>query len=756
MRNLTLKHLTIKPITHCNLSCPYCDSRQEHFDLTRECVVGVDDWNRVFEEADDLGTEYLDISGGEPTLYPALDALIWMAKKKGWYVSINSTGTGINEKFVQKISEVCLDQVIISLMSIHGEKHDQIRGKKGSFQEAITSIQFLTRANIRVVIHFILSKQNYKELPKLIDFCKTWSVSSLALIHPENDHERQYILMQENHINDFKTNIIPTVLNSYNQYFSNRENDISNLKSLFSGHNAKADFTKGDYWESFEEIKEKCDKPNSFALIYSNGDVMPCNAIEYTKEPIVGNILRDSLKDIWHGLRYHEFRKCRTSYCLKCPVKRHTGVSINRVDNPPYTAAVIKTIPTILSQVRPFVKKPLLNTRILGERILNSERLNNVMDNGDKLTVLCITDWWFPKIGGLERSIEYLCNELINYCDIEVITKASNTSNMKFNFPVKQFTPDEFGNYYDELFEYIIKKDYSKTIIHFFGFSFNAPQAHADLIRKVSQNGFRSVLKIPTSGDVDKNIKNHYRHVKDNVDFYLSLNSSIEKELIENGIHFKSIVNIKNTVPTTRFMPASKLEYIATRQNLQLRTDVPLIGFAGRFVERKRINIVIEALNGIHIEMRPHLMLVGESDSTFCDSFKIHDIDSQYITVIQNQQNMIPIYHAMDAYISASVQEGMSNSCLEAMSFGLPLILSDIPGHTELIKKSGCGWLFEKDNVEELRAAIANFVESWRDRTIVEKGRLARKYAITEYDSRLWAGRYNIMYNALRVKKRII
>ena len=102
----SLKHLTIKPINHCNLACPYCESRQEHFELTRECIVGIEDWKRVFDEADDLGTEYLDISGGEPSLYTGLDALVWMAKAKGWFVSINSTGVGITNRVVDKLQNV--------------------------------------------------------------------------------------------------------------------------------------------------------------------------------------------------------------------------------------------------------------------------------------------------------------------------------------------------------------------------------------------------------------------------------------------------------------------------------------------------------------------------------------------------------------------------------------------------------------------------------------------------------------------------
>ena len=88
----TLRNLTIKPVLACTQNCPYCSGRQQLFRKSRDASLALEDWARVFSQADDLGCNYLDISGGEPTLYRELPSLVWEAKRRGWYASVNTTG----------------------------------------------------------------------------------------------------------------------------------------------------------------------------------------------------------------------------------------------------------------------------------------------------------------------------------------------------------------------------------------------------------------------------------------------------------------------------------------------------------------------------------------------------------------------------------------------------------------------------------------------------------------------------------------
>lgn len=67
---------------------------------------------------------------------------------------------------------------------------------------------------------------------------------------------------------------------------------------------------------------------------------------------------------------------------------------------------------------------------------------------------------------------------------------------------------------------------------------------------------------------------------------------------------------------------------------------------------------------------------------------------------------LLRILQASDVYVSASAWEGMSNSALEGLSCGLPLVLSRISGHEELVEEGKNGFLFDVGSTEELKAAL--------------------------------------------------
>ena len=64
----------------------------------------------------------------------------------------------------------------------------------------------------------------------------------------------------------------------------------------------------------------ECNRKENFSIILANGDVHPCNIIEYTHDPVVGNIFHDSFTNIWSGDKFKEFRQNDYRYCKYCPV----------------------------------------------------------------------------------------------------------------------------------------------------------------------------------------------------------------------------------------------------------------------------------------------------------------------------------------------------------------------------------------------------------------------------------------------------
>ena len=332
-----LKYLTIKPTIYCAFDCPYCISRQSLFKESKNRELSLDNWLNVFRQADELGCSYLDISGGEPTMYKFLFPLIKGAKDLGWYVSINTAGIRIS-KMVDELVAAGLDKVCISLLSLDPEINNKLRTGKNISEQTYKGIEAIKNSPIDLALHFILSKHNYRELPDVVQFAFNQNAAQLAIAFPENDHVLHTLLMNEEQIEEFESIVLPKAIGVYEKLKKHN----NSFPILFDKTLGSLNYSKGIYWNSLTEIVERCDKPHTFLLIYPNGDVMPCNGIEYTHKPILGNVNKDKLADIWENNIMEEFRKCRIQYCINCPIKRHTGIAIEKIKIPPYSAEVIK------------------------------------------------------------------------------------------------------------------------------------------------------------------------------------------------------------------------------------------------------------------------------------------------------------------------------------------------------------------------------------------------------------------------------
>lgn len=94
------------------------------------------------------------------------------------------------------------------------------------------------------------------------------------------------------------------------------------------------------------------------------------------------------------------------------------------------------------------------------------------------------------------------------------------------------------------------------------------------------------------------------------------------------------------------------------------------------------------------------------------------------------RKNVADLYHASDIYVSVSLQEGLLVSVIEAMSFGLPVVVSDIRGHRDTVNNGENGFLFASGDDKEMCDGILNVYKSveLRERFSKNSVGLAKKY----------------------------
>ena len=165
-----------------------------------------------------------------------------------------------------------------------------------------------------------------------------------------------------------------------------------------------------------------------------------------------------------------------------------------------------------------------------------------------------------------------------------------------------------------------------------------------------------------------------------------------------------SIDVIPNGVELDRFCPAESSE---AQEVLRLLT-------VGRLSATKRVEMLIDAVEILRKDDLEICFTVaggGQLEQHLRESVSERDLaDAVKIAGRVDPENMPQVYRDSDIFISASVQEGMSNAMLEAMASGLPIITTRCEGVDELITDNGV--IVEGSSADEIAQAVRSLAEN--------------------------------------------
>jgi len=108
-------------------------------------------------------------------------------------------------------------------------------------------------------------------------------------------------------------------------------------------------------------------------------------------------------------------------------------------------------------------------------------------------------------------------------------------------------------------------------------------------------------------------------------------------------------------------------------------------------------------------------------------------------------QDIPEIVRSLDIFVLPSKAEGISNTILEAMASGLPVIATRVGGNPELVLDGQTGCLVEKEDIEGLSLAIQDLVADNQKRRQLGEASLRRIQAEFSIDSMV--NRYRQVYD---------
>lgn len=167
-----------------------------------------------------------------------------------------------------------------------------------------------------------------------------------------------------------------------------------------------------------------------------------------------------------------------------------------------------------------------------------------------------------------------------------------------------------------------------------------------------------------------------------------------------NGLAERMTV-IYNGVDQDIFRPIDKEGKAALRSRLNLPLDKHIFLSVGFLSRRKDPLTVLRAFSQVNAHRTAVLLLLGDGPLRE-QCLPLAGVDGN-VRVLGFVQNVKDYLRAADTFISASLTEGCPNTVMEALACGLPVVLSDIPPHREILAfNEGAGHLFPIKDVAAL------------------------------------------------------
>jgi radical SAM protein with 4Fe4S-binding SPASM domain len=139
----------------CNERCVHC--YLDHDDHGEMTTVEIKD---LLDQMAEAGVFYLTISGGEILMRRDFFEILEYARARTFCINLKTNGVLIREKEAQRLRELGVERVQISVYSHRPEVHDAITKMPGSFRQSIAAVRFLRGQGLRVTMANVLMTQN--------------------------------------------------------------------------------------------------------------------------------------------------------------------------------------------------------------------------------------------------------------------------------------------------------------------------------------------------------------------------------------------------------------------------------------------------------------------------------------------------------------------------------------------------------------------------------------------------------------------
>lgn len=237
------------------------------------------------------------------------------------------------------------------------------------------------------------------------------------------------------------------------------------------------------------------------------------------------------------------------------------------------------------------------------------------------------------------------------------------------------------------------------------------------------------------------------------VDRFVAVSEDIKNWMVNSvGIKGSKVVKILNGVDTDKFCPGNKQD---ARIKLGFLNDEVIIGTVGRLDPVKDQGLLLRAFARLnHGQKNLRLVLVGDGPErkgleSLRDTLPCRD----RIVFLGERHDIDNVLQILDIFVLPSRSEGISNTILEAMATGLPVIATAVGGNPELVQDGHTGLLIPPDNCDALANALNFYIEQYPHMILIH-GSNARDRAVRDFSLDRMVKEYEVLYIKLAKERR--
>ncbi len=282
----------IEPTTKCNLRCVMCEHtymKQKAVDLDLKTFRNVLDSNPFLRVVNLTGI-------GESLLNPGLMKMVEYAKSKDLYVWFTDNFTLMDKKTAEKLVELKLDALDISLDSARKENYERIRGG-AKFEKVIENLKGMVEVKKRfnakrpeLFVTTVVMEENAEEMPEIIELIHSIGVKKIIFVG------------------------MLKFAGSKGKGLRGKEK----IREIFRETEKKAEEMGVEIigMPNLDPVRQEfCSFPWTGLYVTAEGKALPCcfatqrNNPALTESSALGDFKKQGFKGIWKGEKYGEFRK---------------------------------------------------------------------------------------------------------------------------------------------------------------------------------------------------------------------------------------------------------------------------------------------------------------------------------------------------------------------------------------------------------------------------------------------------------------